>query len=79
MKVVYQAEGGDLGRVDWMARVTPLLAEEFDLCEFGLSEINHRCGSLTPTHLVMVAIVVEHFGAEGLTYQTVCELEELLR
>jgi hypothetical protein len=79
MKVRHRMEDGNRHRVDWMARVTPLLAGEFDLYEFGLSEDNRQVGPLASTHLNMVATVVEHFGGEGLTHQSVRELEELLR
>ena len=79
MKVRHRMEDGNRRRVDWMARVTPLLAGEFDLYEFGLSEDNRQVGPLISTHLNMVATVVEHLGGEGLTHQTVRELEELLR
>ena len=56
----------------------PLLAGEFHLYDFGLSEVGHEYGPLALTHLHTVATVVEHFAEEGLTYQTVCDLEELL-
>ena len=78
MKVKYRVENGDRHRVDWMARVTPLLEGELDLDEFGLPEDDRQCGSLTSKHLHIVATVVEHLGVEGLEYQIVRELEELL-
>jgi hypothetical protein len=80
MKLKYRMENGKGQRVDWMARVTPLLEGElaFNEYDFGLSSDHLHYGTLTPTHLRMVATVVEHFGAEGLTYRTVRELEEFL-
>ncbi len=65
------------GRVDWMARVTPLLEGKFNLYEFGLCD-HDTWGYLTPMHLRMVATVVEHLGAERLAPQTVRELEDFL-
>jgi hypothetical protein len=65
-------------RVDWMARVTPELAGTFNLYEFGLSENDPTHGSLVPTHLQMVATVVEYLGQEGLTYGKARGLEEVL-
>ena len=74
---VLKVDGAGGDRVDWMARVTPLLEGEFNLYEFGVS--NHATsGSLTPTHLRMVATAVEHLGAGGLAHQTVHELEDFL-
>ena len=66
-------------RVDWTARVTPLLAGEFDLREFGLAGHDDTSGQLTPTHLRMVATAVEHLGAEGLTDQARSDLWRFLR
>jgi hypothetical protein len=73
-------------RVDWMARVTPLLAEEFDLSEFMVaagsnsdSDSAPTYGSLAPSHLRMVAIIVEHLGAERLTDQMANDLEGFLK
>jgi hypothetical protein len=65
-------------RVDWMARVTPELAGTFNLYEFGLSENDPTYGPLVPTHLQMVATVVEYLGEEGLTYGKARGLEEVL-
>jgi hypothetical protein len=65
-------------RVDWMARVTPKLAGTFNLYDFGLSENNPTYGHLSPTHLLMVAAVVDYLGAEGLTYEKARGLEEFL-
>jgi hypothetical protein len=65
-------------QVDWMACVTPLLAGRFNLYEFGLSEDDHTYGHLTPTHLHMVTTVAEYLGAERLTYEKACRLEEFL-
>jgi hypothetical protein len=65
-------------RVDWMARVTPELAGTFNLYEFGLSENDPTYEPLVPTHLQMVATVVEYLGAEGLTYGKARGLEEVL-
>ena len=87
MKVEYQIEGGRNHRVDWMARVTPLLEGVFSLHEFGLANGDPDSGTeseicmyghLTPTHLRMVATVVEHLGAERLTNRAVRELERFL-
>ena len=64
-------------RVDWLARVTPLLGGQFNLYEFGLSD-HDTWGYLTPTHLRMVATAVEHLGAERLAPYTVRELEDFL-
>ena len=80
---VLKVDWVDDQRVNWMARVTPLLAEEFNLSEFMVagdlnSDSNSTYGSLTPLHLFMVATVVEHLGAERLTDQTICELEKFL-
>jgi hypothetical protein len=65
-------------KIDWLARVTPLLAGTFNLYEFGLSENDSTYGDLTPTHLHMVATVVEYLGAERLTYEKARRLEEFL-
>jgi hypothetical protein len=62
----------------WMVRVTPLLDRRFNLYEFGLAEVDNTYGRLAPTHLDMVATVVEHLGAEGLTQQKARELDRLL-
>ena len=78
MKVKYQVENGHRRRVDWMARVTLLLEGEFSLYDFGLAKDDGTYGNLTLTHIHMVVIVVEHLGAEGLTYETVHELGEFL-
>ena len=67
----------DGDRVDWMARVTPLLKDQFNLNEFGLSD-HDIWGYLTPMHLRMVATVVEYLGVERLAPQTVRELEDFL-
>ena len=72
-----KVDGVGSSRVDWMARVTPLLEGEFNLYEFGLSD-HDKCGYLTPTHLHLVATAVEHLGAERLARQTVHELENFL-
>jgi len=79
MEVKYRVEDGKAQRVDWMARVTPLLEGEFNLYDFGLEQDDGIYGHLTPMHLRMVAIVVEHFGVERLAYETAHELEEFLR
>jgi hypothetical protein len=65
-------------RVDWMARVAPLLDGRFNLYEFGLAEVDNTYGRLAPTHLEIVATVVEHLGVEGLTEQKARELERFL-
>jgi hypothetical protein len=65
-------------KMDWLARVTPLLAGRFNLYEYGLSEDDYTYGHLTPTHLHMVATVVEYLGAERLTYEKARGLEEFL-
>jgi hypothetical protein len=84
---VLKVERVDDQRVDWMARVTPLLAGEFNLSEFLVAEGSNSdvdadddstYGTLTPMHLRMVAIVVEHLGADRLTDQTIRELEKFL-
>jgi hypothetical protein len=67
-----------LMKMDWLARVTPLLAGRFNLYEFGLSENDYTYGDLTPTHLHMVATVVEYLGAGRLTYEKARGLEEFL-
>jgi len=64
-------------RVDWMARVTPLLGGKFNLCEYGLAKDGNTYGPLTPAHLHMVASAVEHLGADRLTDRTICELLRL--
>jgi hypothetical protein len=74
MNVVWE----DDRRVDWMARVTPLLAGTFNLYDFGLSENDPTYEPLSPTHLQMVATVVEYLGAQGLTYEKARGLEEFL-
>jgi hypothetical protein len=74
MKMVWEGDR----RVDWMARVTPELAGTFNLYEFGLSENDPTHGPLVPTHLQMVATVVEYLGAAGLTYEKARGLEEVL-
>jgi hypothetical protein len=73
-KMVWEGDS----RVDWMARVTPELAGTFNLYEFGLSENDPTHGPLVPTHLQMVATVVEYLGEEGLTYGKARGLEEVL-
>jgi hypothetical protein len=65
-------------KMDWLARVTPLLAGTFKLYEFGLSEDDCTYGDLTPTHLHMVATVAEYLGAERLPYEKARGLEEFL-
>jgi len=65
-------------RVDWMARVTPLLEGEFDLYEFGLAKDDGKYGRLTTTHLHIIVTVVEHLRAEELTHKGADELENLL-
>jgi len=77
MKVTYQ-ENGEKHRVDWMARVTPLLVGEFNLREFWLAKDGNTDGPLTPAHLHMVASAVEHLGADRLTDRAICELVMLL-
>ena len=65
-------------RVDWMARVTPLLEGRFNLCGFGLSDYD-TWGYLTRVHLRMVAVVVEHIGSKKrLVPEEVRELEAFL-
>ena len=78
MEVKYRVQDGEDHRVDWMARVTPQLEGEFNLNDFGLSKDDSTYGHLTPMHLRMVVIAVEHFGAERLTHGTVRELEKFL-
>jgi len=72
-------------RKDWMARVTPLLAGNFNLSEFMVatgsnsdSNSDSTYGSLAPLHLRMVVIMVEHWGAERLTDQKTRDLERFL-
>jgi hypothetical protein len=65
-------------KMDWLARLTPLLAGRFNLYEFGLSEHDYTFGRLTPTHFQMVATVVEYLGAGRLTYEEARGLEEFL-
>jgi hypothetical protein len=83
---VLKVDWVDDERVDWMARVTPLLAGEFELSEFMVvagsnsdSDSASTYGSLAPFHLRMVAIIVEHLGAEKLTDQMTNELEKFLK
>jgi len=76
MKVTYEANGEE-HRVDWMARVMPLLGGKFNLCEFGLAKDDSTYGPLIPAHLHMVANAVEHLGADRLTDRTICELLKL--
>jgi hypothetical protein len=66
-------------RGGWMARMTPLLDRKFNLYEFGLAKVDNTYGRLAPTHLNMVATVVEHLGAEGLTQQKARELDWFLQ
>jgi len=68
---------GNPHRVDWMARVTPMLDGEFNLYEFGLASDNPKYGQLTPTHMDMMATAVEHLRAERL-YEVVPKLEAFL-
>ena len=74
-------------RVDWMARVTPLLVGKFNLSEFMVAESSKSdpdsdsdstYGSLTPMHLRMISIIVEHMGPGKLMDQIICELEKSL-
>jgi len=78
MKVEYRVDDEARRRVDWMARVTPLLEGEFNLYDFGLAKDDITYGSLILVHLRMVAMAVEHFGGERLTCEIVHELEEFL-
>jgi len=73
-----QVEDGDRHRVDWIARVTPLLEGDFNLYDFGLAKEDNIYGQLTQIHLRTVATAVGHFGAGRLTYEMVRELEEFL-
>jgi len=77
MKVVYREENGEEHRVDWIARVMPLLGGKVNLCEFGLAKDDSTYGPLTPAHLHMVAGAVEHLGADRLTDRAICELLKL--
>jgi hypothetical protein len=76
---VMKVEWVGSSRVDWMARVTPLLEGEFNLYEFGLANDDPTHGPLTPTHLRMVATVVEYWGVGRLRLtDTERELERFL-
>ena len=82
---VLKVDWVDDQRVDWMARVTPLLTGRFNLSEFMVAETSNfdrdsdpAYGPLTPMHLRMVAIIVEHLGADAITDQIKCELEIFL-
>ena len=74
-------------KADWMARVTPLLAGKYNLSEFMVaadsnsdSDPDSTYGSLAPSHLHMVTIIVEHLlEAERLTNPMTEELEEFLK